>query len=125
MPIPSTESVPVYLDTDLAVAQIGDMSAVLNILSMVEETLGNDIPRISQLLADRDVQGAKRLLHSLKGFMPIFSHAALCEHVSRVDTLCKGAEPSEVGQAFESLRPELEQLLSEISTYLKSGSAQG
>ena len=125
MPIPNTDAASIYLDTELAMAQIGDMPAVLNILTMVEETLRKDIPRISQLLACQDVPGAKRLLHSLKGFMPIFCRASLCEHVSRVETLSKSAESAEVGQAFAVLQPELELLLSEVSTYLKSGDIQG
>lgn len=125
MTMSNTVSAPIYLDTGLAVAQIGDIPSALNILSMVEETLRNDIPRITQLLATNDVPGAKRMLHALKGFMPILCSAALCEHVSRVEALSKDGASAEVGQAFAALQPELEQLLAEISTYLKSGGGPG
>ena len=116
----TTPSAPVYFDVALALAQIGDPEAVRGILVMVEESLQRDIPAIAQLLAAGDVQGANQLLHPLKGFIPIFCREALCQHVGRVEGLSKSGSTAEVGQAYVALQPELEQLLAEVSNYLKA-----
>jgi hypothetical protein len=120
MPESKENQAPIYLDLDGAVAQVGDLPSVLGILAMVEETLGRDIPQITNFLAQDNVPGAGRLLHALKGFIPIFCRAALCEHVTKVEALSKQGSSAEVGPAFDALRPELEQLLTEVSACLKS-----
>jgi HPt (histidine-containing phosphotransfer) domain-containing protein len=116
----TTPSSPIYLDVGLALAQIGDPDAVRGILVMVEESLQRDIPAIAHLLAAGDVQGANALLHPLKGFIPIFCREALCEHVGKVEGLSKNGSSTDVGRAYAVLQPELEQLLAEVSRYLKT-----
>jgi HPt (histidine-containing phosphotransfer) domain-containing protein len=112
------QSDPIYLDTELAVSQIGDVQAMQGMLTMLEESLGRDIPLIAQLLANGDVLGANRLLHSLKGFIPIFCSPALCELVAQVEMLSKDSKSTAIGPAYAELQPELQQLLSEVSAYL-------
>jgi len=114
------DSPPVYLDVELAVAQIGDASALPGMLSMLEESLSRDIPLISQLLAQDDVLGANRLLHPLKGFLPIFCGEALCSDVARVEALSKGGSSAVVAPAYAELRPELELLLSDVVIFLNA-----
>ena len=63
---------PVYLDTELAISQIGDAAMLPAMLGMLVESLTKDIPMISEVLAQGDVVSANRLLHPLKGFLPIF-----------------------------------------------------
>jgi HPt (histidine-containing phosphotransfer) domain-containing protein len=117
----STENTtPIYLDLESAISQVGDLPSVLGILTMVEETLQRDIPQIGRFLADGDVLGAGRLLHSLKGFLPIFCRPFLCEQVSSVEGLSKRGIGTEVKPAFDAIRPALEQLLFEVSACLKS-----
>jgi hypothetical protein len=123
MPLTNTSAAPVYLDLEAAIAQIGDLPSVLGILAMVEETLKRDIPCIEDFLAEGNVLPAARLLHSFKGFMPIFCRADICEHVSRVEALSKTGTATEVSPAFNALKPELELLLTEVTNYLKQGSA--
>ncbi len=120
MPLNNTSSAPIYLDIETAIGQIGDLPSVLGILSMVEETLRRDIPRIADLLAGENVSDAGRLLHSLKGFVPIFCRADICAHVSKVEALSKTGKVTEVSPAFDVLKPELEQLLAEVTSYLTS-----
>ena len=120
MSLPVTLAAPQYLDTALALAQIGDTDAVRNILTMVEESLQRDIPQIAQWLQEGDVSAANGLLHPLKGFLPIFCHEALCAHVGRVEALSKTGSSAVVGEAYAALQPQLEQLLAEVSTYLKA-----
>lgn len=109
---------PVHLDTDSALAQIGDVESLVGMLGMLEETLTRDIPAIESLLAAHDVVGANRLLHPLKGFLPIFCRPQLCEHVTLVEVLSKDASCTSVGPAYAELKPELQLLLSEVSAYL-------
>ena len=109
---------PVHLDVDSALAQVGDMESLVGMLGMLEETLARDIPAIEALLAKHDVVGANRLLHPLKGFLPIFSRAALCEHVTLVEVLSKDASCTSVGPAYAELKPELQLLLGEVSAFL-------
>lgn len=111
--------VPFYLDLDSAITQVGDLPSALGILVMVEETLRHDIPQISAYLADDNVPDAGRLLHSLKGFLPIFCRPALCERVTRLEALSKLGHSAEVRPAFDTLEPELVQLQREISDCLK------
>jgi HPt (histidine-containing phosphotransfer) domain-containing protein len=107
-----------YLDIDRALAQIGDVSALHEMLDMLQDTLDRDVPQISKLLEDQDVKAANRLLHSLKGFIPIFCVDALCDHVAQVEMLSKTQDCAEVGAAYSHLVPKLQQLQTEIDHYL-------
>jgi len=115
---------PVHLDTALALSQIGDAEAMQGMLVMLEDTLASDVPKITDLLLQGDVAGASHILHPLKGFIPIFCNAALCDHVSQVELLSKSADSAAVSAAYAALRPKLEQLLAEVAVYLADG-AQG
>jgi HPt (histidine-containing phosphotransfer) domain-containing protein len=119
----TANTAPTYLDLETAVSQVGDMPSVLGILGMVEESLRRDIPNIAEFLANGNVPDAAKLLHSLKGFVPIFCRAALCERITQVEALSKRASVAEVAPAFDALKPELEQLLAEVSACLKAESA--
>ncbi len=111
---------PIYLDTELAVAQIGDVVTMQGMLTMLEETLQRDIPQISSLLSGGDLVAANRLLHPLKGFLPIFCGEALCSDVARVELLSKNGSCAAVAAAYGELRPELDVLLAEVSAYLNA-----
>jgi len=109
-----------FLDIDLAIEQVGDLQAVQGMLSMLEESLARDVPRIAQLLADGDVKAANRVLHGLKGFIPIFCVDALCQHVARVEEMSKTAGAAEVGIAYAPLMGDLEQLQGEVVDYMNN-----
>lgn len=117
------DPVPVYLDVDLAMSQIGDVQAMQGMLSMLEESLARDIPAIAELLDSGDVVGANRLLHPLKGFIPIFCGPVLSELVAQVEMLSKDASSTSVGPAYAELMPELNQLLADVSVYLNDKGA--
>lgn len=106
---------PLFLDVERALAQIGEVSALYEMLGMLQDFLGRDVPQIAQLLVDQDMGAANRLLHSLKGFIPIFCVDALCDHVA---LLSKTQGSDEVGQAYALLAPKLQQLQTEIDQYL-------
>jgi HPt (histidine-containing phosphotransfer) domain-containing protein len=110
----------VYLDTDWALSQIGDTESMDNMLLMLQESLARDIPLVATLLQGGDVAAANRVLHALKGFIPIFCQAPLCEQVVQVEALSKDSLSQAVGPAYVALRPELETLLTEVQTYLQA-----
>jgi HPt (histidine-containing phosphotransfer) domain-containing protein len=109
---------PVFLDIARALDQIGDVAALHEMLDMLQDTLDRDVPQISGLLRDNNVTAANRLLHSLKGFIPIFCNDALCDHVAQVEMLSKKGGAAEIEVAFAALAPKLERLQTEIDQYL-------
>jgi len=117
------QSDPVYLDTDMAASQIGDLQSMQGMLAMLEESLARDIPMIARLIKARDIVGANRLLHSIKGFIPIFCGPAMCELVSQVELLSKDRDSTAISAAYAELQPELQQLLAEVSAYLNDNGA--
>lgn len=114
---------PVYLDVDLALSQIGDVQAMQGMLAMLEESLTRDIPAIAELVGSGDIVGANRLLHPLKGFIPIFCGPVLSDLVARVEMLSKDAGSTTLAPAYAELMPELRQLLADVSVYLNDKGA--
>ncbi len=123
MSSPESQVGPVHLDARLALSQIGDEEAMASMLLMLQESLTRDIPLIAQLFRDGDLVAANRVLHALKGFIPIFCNQPLCEQVVRVEALSKDRQSTAAATAYLVLIPELEQLLSEVTAYLKAHAA--
>jgi hypothetical protein len=120
MSLPGSPSHPVYLDTALALAQIGDAETMDSMLLMLQESLARDVPLVSDLLQAGDVAAANRVLHALKGFIPIFCQELLCAQVVLVEGMSKDSRSTEVGPAYRGLRPKLEVLLAEVDAYLQA-----
>lgn len=106
-----------FLDVDHALEQVGDVLALHEMLDMLQLALDRDVLQIRQLLAGGDVMAANRLLHALKGFIPIFCRESLCAHVAAVEMLSKTAAANEVALAYAALEPKLQQLQSEIDAH--------
>ena len=117
------QSEPVYLDADRAVSQIGDLQAMQHMLTLLQESLARDIPKIARLIDAHDLAGANLLLHSIKGFIPIFCGPALSERVSQIELLSKDSDSTTISAAYAGLQPELQRLLAEVSAYLKDHGA--
>jgi HPt (histidine-containing phosphotransfer) domain-containing protein len=115
-PLPNASAT--FLDIQLALSQIGDVEAMNGMLVMLQDTLSQDIPLIDDYLRSGDVVRANSLLHALKGFIPIFSSPDLCAHVVRVEALSKDSQSKTVAPAFLELKPQLEQLLTEVRAHL-------
>jgi hypothetical protein len=118
MPSPLPASGASYLDTGLATSQIGDVDSMNVMLVMLQDTLVHDLPLIDCFLEAGDVVSANRLLHALKGFIPIFCQADLCDHVVQVEALSKNSQSTTVAPAYLELKPQLEQLLAEVRAHL-------
>jgi hypothetical protein len=107
-----------HLDIAFALSQIGDQDSLNSMLLMLQESLARDLPQIAAYLQAADVPAANRLLHALKGFIPIFCQEPLCSHVVAVEALSKDPLSTAVGPAYMVLQPELEQLLAEVSAFI-------
>ena len=120
MPSPMPQAGPGFLDIALALSQIGDVDAMNDMIVMLEESLARDVPQVSALLQQGDVQGANRLLHGIKGFIPLFCPLTFCEEVVRVEAMSKSAESAQLTEAYGALRPHLDMLLAEVAAYLRA-----
>jgi hypothetical protein len=107
MSLPAAPEPPVYLDTAWALSQIGDSATMDSMLLMLQEALARDILLVDQLLQSGDVSAANRVLHALKGFIPIFCQAPLCAQVVQVEALSKDSLSKAIGTAYGALKPEL------------------
>ncbi len=120
MQSPSSHAGAVYLDTPLALSQIGDVEAMNGMLAMLQDTLAHDLPQIDAYMRGGDIANANRMLHALKGFIPVFCNRELAAHVVRVEALSKDSHSTAAAPAYLLLKPQLEQLLAEVGTYLKA-----
>ena len=107
-----------YLDVDRALEQVGEVEALHEMLDMLQSSLDRDLPQINALLAQGDAKGANRLLHALKGFIPIFCVDALCDHVTAVELISKTGTAAEIAVAYVPLEPKLRQLQTEIDDHM-------
>jgi hypothetical protein len=107
-----------FLNVDQALDQIGDLAALHDMLDMLQNTLTRDIPLIEQYLQQHDVAKANRVLHAIKGFIPIFCTELLCTEVAAIELLSKTGTADEVLPFYALLRPKLERLQAEIDAYM-------
>lgn len=107
-----------FLDVDRALEQIGDVAALHEMLDMLQASLDRDLPQIRQLLSQGDVKGANRLLHAIKGFIPIFCTEPLCAHVASVEQISKAGSAADISAAYALLEPKLQKLQAEIDAHM-------
>ncbi|APW48545.1 hypothetical protein RA876_17780 [Rhodoferax antarcticus] len=100
---------------------MGSEAALRNILATVLVSLSADVPSMDAALQAGDVASANRMLHALKGYVPIFGSDALIEQVVSVEKLSKTESATVVQVAYAQLGPELHGLLAEIQYFLDVG----
>jgi HPt (histidine-containing phosphotransfer) domain-containing protein len=107
-----------FLDVARGVGMMGSEAALRKILVTVLASMAADLPKIDSALQTGDVTTANRLLHALKGYMPILAVDALVNKVTAVEKLSKTADADEVKLQYQELSPELNGLLAEINVFL-------
>ena len=115
---PSMAQQPTYLDLVNAAERVGGNDALREMLPMLQEMLERDAPAIDVLLVQGDALGAGKLLHSLKGCMPIFCYEPLCNAVVELEMQAKTGQLDAVVAGYAVLRPQLQQLQLEIGAYM-------
>ncbi|MDD2881553.1 MAG: hypothetical protein PHQ58_14080 [Rhodoferax sp.] len=106
------------LDVPRGVSMMGSEASLRKILHTVQESMAGNLPEIAVMLAGGDVVGANRLLHAIKGYLPIFASDALIERVTEVEKISKAEIATTVAPLYAELAPRLEGLLGEIRDFL-------
>ncbi len=114
----SPPSITPVLDVPRGISMLGSEVSLRKILKTVCDSMVTSLPEIKQALQAGDVPSANRVLHSLKGYVPIFGTDALVEHVTQVEFISKTGSAAVVLSAYEDLAPRLEALLAEIQQFL-------
>lgn len=116
--VATVDSVPV-LDVQRGITMLGSEASLRKILKTVHDSMTTSLPEIKQALQAGDVPTANRLLHSLKGYAPIFATDSLVEHITRVEKISKTGSSATVSPLYDELAPRLIALLAEIKGFLK------
>lgn len=95
-------------------------AALRKILATVLVSLSADVPAIDAALQAGDVATANRMLHDLKGYLPIFASDPLIACVVAVEKLSKTESAAVVQVPYAQLGPELHGLLADIRHYLEA-----
>lgn len=113
----ATNSVP-RLNVPRGVGMMGSEAGLRKILATVVTSLAADLPQIDEALQSGDVSVANRLLHAIKGYLPIIGSDALIAQVVALEHLIKTATAADVRPAYRLLAPELQGLLADIRNFL-------
>ncbi|MCF8148854.1 MAG: Hpt domain-containing protein [Sulfuritalea sp.] len=112
-----------YLDIERATGFIGDAQGVTDMLSVLCMTLKTDLPALQGLLHAHDVLAIQKSLHSLKGFLPIFSTQALADQLNSLERLAKAPETPDFPSQCAALLDAIAVLSQEAQNYLAQQAA--
>jgi phosphoglycerate kinase len=113
------------LDLERGVGMMGDEESLRAILATVDVSLASGIPDIWKALKIDDAKLVNRLLHGIKGYVPIFCTDTLVDQVTQVERISKTGSSAAITPLFTELAPRLEALLTEVRDYIKSSGAHG
>jgi phosphoglycerate kinase len=105
-------------DPARGVDMMGSEASLRKILKTVVNTMQGNLAEIETALAAGDVATANRLLHAIKGYLPIFATDALADEVVQLEKLSKTEPALTVRPLYASLSPRLHGLLGEIRSFL-------
>ena len=116
---PTAATLPPSLDIDRGIGMMGSEASLRKILKTVVDSMAGDLPKINAALTAGDVVTANRLLHAIKGYVPIFATDALVEQVTQIELSSKTEPVAVVAPLYADLAPRLEGLLGEIRSFLE------
>jgi len=102
-----------------AMAFLGDAQAVRDLLAPLVRALDTDLPQIEHLLDGGDLATVARMLHSMKGFVPVFCFDALAQELVRVEKAARAIDTLAVRADVAALLPRLRRLAGEAQDYLR------
>lgn len=108
------------LDVERALSLLEKPEDVDHMVELLLSTVPVDLEQIEHHLHAGDRESAHRVLHQLKGFLPMFCTEAFGRELREVTLLCKHSDPSGFEQRFPAVRNQLRQLCSEAQAYLSS-----
>ena len=101
-----------YLDIERAMGFMGDAQGVRDMLSVLCATLKTDLPKMQERLRSNDLPALQKNLHSLKGFIPIFSTQALADQLIALERM---ARTPDLALDAKDFQPQCEALWSAIA----------
>ncbi len=102
-----------------AIDFLGDVQAVSELLQPLVISLGKDIGELERLLGQGDMPGVARTLHSLKGFIPVFCHAAFAAELVDIEKRSRSDGKLQMRPEVEALLHPLRQLVQESNHFLQ------
>jgi len=106
------------LDVARGVGMMGSETSLRKILKTVLDSMSGNLLEIEAALQAGDVATANRLLHAIKGYLPIFASDALADQVAQVEGVSKTASVDVLTPLWHDLAPHLAGLLDEVRKYL-------
>lgn len=106
------------LDVARGVSMMGSEASLRKILTTVHSSLAGDMSEMAATLANDDVTSVNRLLHAIKGYMPIFASDVLVAQVAELEKISKTEPVTTVAHLYAGLAPRMEALLGEIRSFL-------
>ena len=109
-----------YLDIERAMGFMGDAQGVRDMLSVLCATLKTDLPKMQERLRANDLPALQKNLHSLKGFIPIFSTQALADQLIALERMARtpASDPKDFQPQCEVLWSAIADLAQEAENYL-------
>ena len=101
---------------------LGDAQAVRDLLAPLVRSLDADLPHLEQLLEGGDLATVARMLHSMKGFVPVFCFEPLAQELVRVEKAARALDTLAVRADVAALLPRLRRLAGEAQDYLRQSS---
>jgi phosphoglycerate kinase len=106
------------LDVERGVGMMGSEAALKKILKTVLGSMSGNLPEISRALTSGDAASANRLLHAIKGYVPIFTTDDLVAEVTEIEKISKTEPAAAVLPLYQRLAPRLERLLDEVRHFV-------
>ncbi len=106
------------LDVDHAYSLLEKPEHVQHMLKLLLATVPQDVAEVDRLLAAGERESAHRVLHQLKGFLPMFCTDAFGKELQAITKLCKEADPSAFNDKFPAVRDKLDRLCTQAREYL-------
>jgi phosphoglycerate kinase len=118
---PAVAAMAPSLDIARGVGMMGSEASLRKILKTVIDSMAGNLPEIQAALNAGDVVTANRLLHAIKGYVPIFATDALVDQVTHIELVSKTEPVAVVAPLYADLAPRLDGLLGEIGSFLEQG----
>ena len=106
------------LDVARGVSMMGSEASLRKILKTVQDSLAGNLPEMAQALEKGDVASFNRLLHAIKGYVPIFACDALVAQVTALEKISKTEPVATVAPLYVELAPLMDALLAEIRQFV-------
>ena len=108
------------LDTEKAIACIGDKDIYLNVLKKFVPNRGGTVQSIRDALAAADLNKALHLAHTLKGISATIGAFSLAESARKLEAALRNNIGNEYSSLLDAIAEEMVIVTTQIAAYLKT-----